>query len=218
MDLFDQVVFYWTLVARHISRCIDKNPTLKPDTLPTVKSTTQSQIALSSTQESQIREIFELFDTDGGGTIDCYEIDFAMVALGFQSGRMKTGRSHRHHVTANILDTITADGHVTLEEFVKLMTGYEAGGSDPMRAVATAFAVLSRSRRGGGSDDNLITFDKLQTVCRDFEVIQFLFISCSLFIVSPSCSSLHSLLFLQPIQTYFSLADAVLTSCNWSSG
>ncbi len=32
----------------------------------------------------QIREIFDLFDTDGGGTIDRGELDFAMSALGFQ--------------------------------------------------------------------------------------------------------------------------------------
>ncbi len=32
----------------------------------------------------QIREIFELFDTDGGGSIDRGELDFAMSALGFQ--------------------------------------------------------------------------------------------------------------------------------------
>ncbi len=32
----------------------------------------------------QIKEIFDLFDTDGGGTIDRRELDLAMVALGFQ--------------------------------------------------------------------------------------------------------------------------------------
>ncbi len=171
VDWVDKVIFYWTLVARHISRCIDKDPQLKPRVLPMVKATSQSQIALSSTQESQIREIFELFDTDGGGTIDRNEIDFAMVALGFQPANKKSGRGQQHHATDSILGTITADGYVTLEEFVKLMTGHEASGSDPMRAVATAFAVLSRSSNGEGTPENLtITFDKLQAVCLDFEV------------------------------------------------
>jgi Ca2+-binding EF-hand superfamily protein len=32
----------------------------------------------------QIKEIFDLFDTDGGGYIDRRELDLAMVALGFQ--------------------------------------------------------------------------------------------------------------------------------------
>jgi Ca2+-binding EF-hand superfamily protein len=164
-----QVIFFWTLVARQISRCIDKDPRLKPDLLPIVNATSQSQIALSSTQEAQIREIFQLFDTDGGGTIDRNEIDFAMVALGFQSADEKPSRGQRHHDTTKILDEVAADGHMTLEEFVALMTGHKAGGSDPMHAVATAFAVLSRSSCRG-AHDNLITFEKLQVVCRDFEV------------------------------------------------
>jgi hypothetical protein len=70
MDLIGQVIFYWTLIARHISRYIDKDPRLKPEILPVVNTTKQTQIALSSTQEAQIREVFELFDTDGWGTID----------------------------------------------------------------------------------------------------------------------------------------------------
>ncbi len=124
LNEFDQVIFYWTLVARQISRCIDKDPRLKPDTLPIVNATSQSQIALSSTQEAQIREIFELFDTDGGGTIDRNEIDFAMVALGFQAENRKSSKGptkvQRQHDTTNILDEnildeVAADGHVTLD-------------------------------------------------------------------------------------------------------
>ena len=43
------------------------------------------QITLSEAEEAQIREIFDLFDTDGGGTIDKRELEIAMIALGFQS-------------------------------------------------------------------------------------------------------------------------------------
>jgi Ca2+-binding EF-hand superfamily protein len=174
--LYFKVVFYWTLVARHISRCINKNPHLKPQTLPIIQATSQAQMALSKTHESQIREIFELFDTDGDGTIDQNEMDFALVALGFQSARKKSGQGQQRSGTVtvgstiNLLDAITADGHVTLEEFVKLMTGHDASGSDPWHSVAAVFAVLSRSSFGVGVNDNLITFDKLQTVCRDFQV------------------------------------------------
>jgi hypothetical protein len=100
------------------------------------------------------------------------EIKFAMVALGFQPASSKPGRGHLVHDTANILDEVAADGQVTLEEFVVLMTGHKAGGSDHMHAVATAFAILSRSQSRGAANDNLITFDKLQSVCRDFEVVQ----------------------------------------------
>ena len=43
------------------------------------------QITLSEAEEAQIREIFDLFDTDGGGSIDKRELEIAMIALGFQS-------------------------------------------------------------------------------------------------------------------------------------
>jgi hypothetical protein len=39
---------------------------------------------LSDAQEALIREIYYLFDTDGGGTIDMQELNCAMIALGFQ--------------------------------------------------------------------------------------------------------------------------------------
>ena len=39
---------------------------------------------LVALQQSHIREIFNMFDTDGGGTIDAGELDVALVALGFQ--------------------------------------------------------------------------------------------------------------------------------------
>jgi Ca2+-binding EF-hand superfamily protein len=208
---FDKVIFYWTLVARHISRCIDKDPRLKPQTLPTLEASNRLQIALSSTQEAQIREIFELFDTDGGGTIDRHEIDFAMVALGFQSTNKKSGRGQRHHATANILDTITADGHVTLEEFVKLMTGHEASGSDPMRAVATAFAVMSRSSHEHDPHENMVTFEKLRSVCMDYEVFDVLLFGFLAIITIPALPAskpgypYHSL-FVQSVQALISSA------------
>jgi hypothetical protein len=79
------------------------------------------RIALSESQEAQIREIFNLFDTDGGGSIDRREMDFAMVALGFQS---KGGQANA--ATAERIEAIVADGTVTLEEFSALMTGEPA--------------------------------------------------------------------------------------------
>jgi Ca2+-binding EF-hand superfamily protein len=48
-------------------------------------SSKQWSVELSTQQQAQIKEIFELFDTDGGGTIDTHELSAAMFALGFQS-------------------------------------------------------------------------------------------------------------------------------------
>ncbi len=76
-----QLVFFWTLVARHISRCFDARPHLRPPATTTADADagTNVHIALSEAQEAQVKEIFYLFDTDGGG------LNFAMVALGFQA-------------------------------------------------------------------------------------------------------------------------------------
>ena len=57
----------------------------------------------------QIKEIFELFDTDGGGTIDRRELEFAMIAMGFhsESQSKRTGGSEDA-----MIDAIAGDGTV----------------------------------------------------------------------------------------------------------
>lgn len=98
------------------------------------------KLMADSEDEEQIREIFELFDTNGSGTIDSRELDTAMLALGF-----RLGGGGRTGLTA-LPDTIRlsgGSGSVTLKEFSALMKG-EADGSDPMRDVWAAFHVLSR--------------------------------------------------------------------------
>ena len=70
---------------------------------------------LSAKQEQQLTEIFDLFDTDGGGTMDRDEFRVAMFALGFQ-GRASLGDAGRS-VGLNQV------GALTLEEFMALMKG-----------------------------------------------------------------------------------------------
>jgi Ca2+-binding EF-hand superfamily protein len=123
--------------------------------------------ALSSTQASQIREIFELFDTDGGGSIDRKELEFAMIALGFHDKEYHHDKGG-HSRSGEIVDSMVDDGKVTLEEFSLLMTG---GGSwkDPYKEARTVFAVLSGpnlEQRNNG----LITLSKLEAACREYKV------------------------------------------------
>jgi hypothetical protein len=88
-----QLVFFWTLVARHIARCFDSLPHLRPPPPAPADAGEGAGAAsrLMEGRESQIREIFLLFDTDGGGTIDARELGFAMIALGFQAARRPCG-------------------------------------------------------------------------------------------------------------------------------
>jgi Ca2+-binding EF-hand superfamily protein len=120
---------------------------------------------LSSAQQNQIREIFELFDTDGGGSIDKKELQFALSALGFQREKRMKDRSRE---TADLLDSILSDGTVTLAEFTALMTG-EVMGTNPYEEVQAVFAALSTSD-GETRHDNLITLGKLEAACLKFEV------------------------------------------------
>ncbi len=164
-----QVIFYWTLVARHLSRCFDSMPDLRPAPTPLpdeLRSGGLKRIALAPSEVMQIHEIFNLFDTDGGGSIDRQELEFAMTALGFHS---KDTGGVTQTEAAELMETIVADGKVTLDEFTGLMTG-EVRGRDPFEEARTAFAVLSQSDRDQ-TYDGVVTLSKLEAVCKKFEVI-----------------------------------------------
>ena len=65
----------------------------------------------------QIREIFNLFDTDGMGTIDKGELDFAMNALGFHSKHSQHAWGAKPNTkdvdeAQAAMDEIVADGFV----------------------------------------------------------------------------------------------------------
>lgn len=122
--------------------------------------------ALSQSQAAQIREIFELFDTDDTGSIEAEELQFAMSALGFQKEGNPHDKSHKQE--HQVVDTLMG-GQVTLDDFSALMTG-ELGRQEPYEEARMAFAVLSRSD-GNIRNKELITLNKLQAVCAEYKVI-----------------------------------------------
>ena len=67
-------------------------------------------------QIEEIREAFNLFDTDGSGAIDYKELKAAMRALGFETKKEEMQR---------IIEEIDADGSGEIEfpEFMQMMTG-----------------------------------------------------------------------------------------------
>jgi Ca2+-binding EF-hand superfamily protein len=172
----EQVIFFWTFVVRHLSRCFEKKPELKPPAIPlgnALETSEYKQVGLSEAQTAQIKEIFELFDTDGGGYIDQRELKFAMTALGFQTkGNSSSETSGRHKEALRLMDNLMDDGQVTLEEFSALVTG-EMGGYVPYEEARTAYSILSRPDGSDSRNDGLITFGKLERVCAEFEVLEF---------------------------------------------
>ena len=126
-----------------------------------------NDIALSPQQERQIKEIFDLFDTDGGGTIDRQELRVAMTALGFQDAKIDDNR--RHEEQERMLNTVDSDGSnsVSLEEFRALMKG-ELTMADPREEVKAIFMALSSTE--GDNDPGVITLSKLRAAAQKFHV------------------------------------------------
>ena len=152
-----------------MSRIFDKDPDLRPTSTPlgqALDTTSYKRTALSQAQAAQILEIFELFDTDGGGCIDQRELQFAMTALGFQT--KENQRATKHKEAMEVMDNLIGDGKVTLEEFSALMTG-EISGQDPYEEARTVFTVLSRPDTER-DHDGLITLGKLEAVCQEYKV------------------------------------------------
>jgi Ca2+-binding EF-hand superfamily protein len=155
-------------MARHLSRYFDTNPHLRPN-LDSFPKADNHQITLTKQQVDQIKEIFALFDTDGGGSIDRKELEFAMLALGFQNADNNLkGKEKEAAASSALLDTIVGDGKVTLNEFIALMTG-EVLGRNQFEEAMSVFAALSRAD-GNEMHDNLITTSKLEAACLEFGV------------------------------------------------
>jgi calcium-binding protein CML len=145
----------------------DIDPSLRPKVNPAISRPAKHIIQLTKQQIAQIEDIFNLFDTDGGGSIDRRELNFALVALGFKdrgraSGKMKKSKND------SMVESIAADGLVSLEEFTSLMKG-ELSGKDPWEDLRAVFELLSKND-GNHDHSEVITFDKLLAVSQAFNV------------------------------------------------
>ncbi len=169
------------------------NPKPWPNTSPTIFDGSSGlkdlsgpvKIELSAKEEEQIKEIFELFDTDGGGTMDSRELEAARFALGFDRGQMHKHEPVRPRTGANL---------VTLEEFSSMMKG-EKLARGPFDGVWMVFSVLCSCDQGGDSSEmpssnagrlsgssisrrftesstrpDCITFDGLRQACNQFNL------------------------------------------------
>ena len=75
----------------------------------------KSKTELTDEQKQEIREAFDLFDTDGSGTIDAKELRVAMRALGFEP--------KKEEIKKMIADIDKDDsGTIDFNEFLEMMT------------------------------------------------------------------------------------------------
>ncbi|EOD09660.1 Centrin, partial [Emiliania huxleyi CCMP1516] len=111
------------------------------------------QKALPEWQMQELREAFDLFDTDGSGMIETKELQVALRALGFDSKKDKVRK---------MIADIDLDGSGTIDfnEFVEMMTG-KMGDRDSPEELSRVFKLFDDDETGK------ITFHNLKRVARE---------------------------------------------------
>ena len=102
---------------------------------------------LTEEQRQEIKEAFDLFDTDGSGTIDAKELKVAMRALGFEPKKEDIKRM------ISELD-VEGNGVIEFNQFLDLMTTKMAE-RDPREEMLKAFRLFDEDETGRISFKNL---------------------------------------------------------------
>lgn len=90
--------------------------------------------AITDEQRQEIKEAFDLFDTDGTGRIDAKELKVALRALGFEP--------KREELRAMLLEIDkTGSGTVEYQDFLDLMS-YKMSERDPVEEMRKAFRLF----------------------------------------------------------------------------
>jgi len=95
---------------------------------------------LTEQKRQEIKEAFELFDTDGSGTIDAKELNVAMRALGFEM----TEEQIRQMIADVDKD---GSGTIDFDEFVHMMTA-KIGERDSREELTRAFREIDQDKNG----------------------------------------------------------------------
>ena len=108
---------------------------------------------MSRDEIEEIKEAFDLFDTDGSGTIDPQELKAAMQSLGFEA---------KNATIYQMIGDIDAsgDGQIDFEEFLDMMTA-KMSDKDSREDIQKVFALFDDDTTGK------ITLRNLQRVARE---------------------------------------------------
>ncbi|XAR57350.1 hypothetical protein NMG60_11025466 [Bertholletia excelsa] len=95
---------------------------------------------LSQQKRQEIKEAFELFDTDGSGTIDAKELNVAMRALGFEMTEEQINQ---------MIKDVDKDGSgaIDYDEFEYMMTA-KIGERDTKEELMKAFEIIDYDKNG----------------------------------------------------------------------
>merc|ERR1712167_25105 len=104
---------------------------------------------LTEEQKQEIKEAFDLFDTDGSGTIDAKELKVAMRALGFEP--------KKEEIRKMIADADRdGSGVIDFPEFLDMMT-QKMAERDPREEMLKAFRLFDDDETGKISLKNCTT-------------------------------------------------------------
>jgi centrin-1 len=103
---------------------------------------------VSDDELAELKEAFDLFDKDGGGTIDGAELKAAVESLGFDQNNKMT----------QFLLAEMRDAEMAFPDFVQLMTAHASDGNEEdIRKVFKLYDV---------DNTNYITLDNLRTIAK----------------------------------------------------
>ena len=126
---------------------------------------------LSDEQKQEIKEAFELFDTDKTGTIDYHELKVCMRALGFDVKKQEV---------LNLMREFDREGAGQIEypDFLEIMTT-KISERDPIEEISKAFKLFDEDNSGRISLRNLrriaremqenLSDDELQAMIDEFD-------------------------------------------------
>lgn len=102
---------------------------------------------MSDEQKQEIKEAFDLFDTDKTGTIDYHELKVAMRALGFDVKKQEV---------LNLMKEYDRDstGQIEYHDFLEIMT-HKISERDPVEEILKAFKLFDEDNTGRISLRNL---------------------------------------------------------------
>eukprot|EP00164_Ancoracysta_twista_P006823 GFYU01009572.1.p2 GENE.GFYU01009572.1~~GFYU01009572.1.p2 ORF type:complete len:195 (-),score=52.70 GFYU01009572.1:261-845(-) len=95
---------------------------------------------LSEEQKEEVREAFDLFDTDKNGQIDYHELKVALRALGFEVKKQDVLRLIAEHDR-------DGSGQIEFPDFLDIMT-QKIGERDPLEEVQKAFRLFDDDGTG----------------------------------------------------------------------
>ncbi|KAJ0975996.1 hypothetical protein J5N97_017961 [Dioscorea zingiberensis] len=107
---------------------------------------------LSDQKRKEIKEAFDLFDTDGSGNIDAKELHVAMRALGFEMTE--------EQITEMIADVDKdGSGAIDFDEFLQMMTA-KIGERDTKEELMKAFRIIDQDNNGKISQGDIMRIAK----------------------------------------------------------